>query len=173
MQIFLDTANLDEIRQGSRLGVISGITTNPSLVAKEGKADRGEYRKAVQEIAEIVDGPISAEVLSSDVQGMLEEGRDIVTWHPNAVVKLPSTAEGFEATGILSKDGARVNQTLCFSVNQAILAALAGACFVSPFVGRLDDIGEDGMALIADIAEVFEIQEYQTKVLAASIRHPV
>jgi len=173
MRIFLDTANIDEIRQGARLGVVSGVTTNPSLVAKEGKADASEYRQAVREIAEIVDGPISAEVLAPDVPGMLEEGHDIATWHPNAVVKLPCTAEGFEATSVLSREGIKVNQTLCFSVNQAILAALAGASFVSPFVGRLDDIGEDGMALIADIAEVYKKQGYRTKVLAASIRHPM
>jgi transaldolase len=173
MRIFLDTANIDEIRQGAQLGVVSGVTTNPSLVAKEGKADLGEYREAVREIAKIVDGPISAEVLALEVPSMLEEGREIARWTDNVVVKLPSTAAGIEAASTLTKDGIKVNQTLCFSVNQAILAALAGATFVSPFVGRLDDIGEDGMGLVRDMAEVFRKQGFTTEILAASIRHPV
>ncbi len=173
MRIFLDTANLDEIRQGARLGVVSGVTTNPSLVAKEGKADLQEYREVVRKIAEIIDGPISAEVLASDVESMLEEGRWIATWTSKVVVKLPSTAAGFEATSILAKEGIKVNQTLCFSVNQAILAALAGATYVSPFVGRLDDVGQDGMALVAEIVQVYRQQKYATQVLAASVRHPV
>ena len=173
MRIFLDTANIDEIRDGACLGVVSGVTTNPSLVAKEGKADLREYREAVREIAQIIDGPISAEVLAPEVPSMLEEGHEIATWTPNVVVKLPSTAAGFEATSLLAKEGIKVNQTLCFSVNQAILAALAGATYVSPFVGRLDDIGEDGMGLVADIVQVFRKQGFDTKVLAASLRHPV
>lgn len=173
MRLFLDTANIQEIRQGARLGVVSGITTNPSLVAKEGKADLRDYREVVREIAGIVDGPISAEVLTTSVESMLREGHEIATWHPNVVVKLPSTAAGFEATSLLSKEGIKINQTLCFSVNQALLAALAGAAFVSPFVGRLDDIGENGMALVAQIVEVYRAQKLGTKVLAASIRHPM
>ena len=173
MRLFLDTANLDEIRHGARLGVVSGVTTNPSLVAKEGKADLRDYREVVREIARILDGPISAEVLAPDVPSMLREAHEIATWTPSVVVKLPSTAAGFEATSALAREGIKVNQTLCFSVNQALLAALAGATYVSPFVGRLDDIGEDGMALVADIAQVFQKQRLATQVLAASIRHPM
>ncbi len=173
MQIFLDTANIEEIRQGARLGVVSGVTTNPSLAAKEGTGDLGAYRQAVQEIARIVRGPISAEVVAQDVPSMLDEGRRIAGWGETVVVKLPSTAAGFEATSVLSREGITINQTLCFSVNQAILAALAGATYVSPFVGRLDDVGHDGMALVAEIAEVFRKQGMKTKVLAASIRHPL
>lgn len=173
MQIFLDTANLEEIRQATRLGVISGITTNPTLAAKEGVGDLGDYRSAVLEIVQIVDGPISAEVLAQDAEGMLEQGRYIASWHPNVVVKLPSTAAGFEAMSILSREGIRINQTLCFSVNQALLGAQAGAYFVSPFVGRLDDVGEDGMRLVADIVEIYQKYNLPTKVMAASIRHPL
>lgn len=173
MEIFLDTANLDEIHQALRLGVISGVTTNPSLAAKEGIGDLGDYREAVQEIARIVDGPISAEVLAADYDGMVREARDIAGWAPNIVAKIPSTLEGFEAMSTLSQDGIRINQTLCFSVNQAILGARAGASFVSPFVGRLDDGGHDGMQVVADIVEVFNRYQIGTKVLAASIRHPM
>ncbi len=173
MQIFLDTANVEEIRKGARLGVVGGVTTNPTLVAKEGKGDLGAYREVVQEIARIVGGPVSAEVVATDAPSMIDEGRRIATWGETVVVKLPCTAAGFEATAVLAKEGISVNQTLCFSVNQAILAALAGAYLVSPFVGRLDDIGQDGMALVAEIAEVYRKQGYKTRVLAASIRHPM
>lgn len=174
MKIFLDTANLDEIRQGARLGVVSGVTTNPTLVSKEGKGgDLDVYREVVQEIARIIRGPISAEVVSQDLAGMLDEGRRIAAWGTMVVVKLPCTAAGFEATSVLAREGIRVNQTLCFSVNQAILAALAGATYISPFVGRLDDAGNDGMAVVRDIVEVYRKQGFSTKVLAASIRHPI
>lgn len=173
MEIFLDTANLDEIHQALRLGVISGVTTNPSLAAKEGIGDLVDYREAIQEIARLVDGPISAEVLAADYEGMVEEAREIAAWAPNVVAKIPSTLEGFEAMSTLSQEGIRINQTLCFSVNQAILGARAGASFVSPFVGRLDDAGHDGMQVVADIVEVFNRYQISTKVLAASIRHPM
>jgi len=173
MEIFLDTANLDEIHQALRLGVISGVTTNPSLAAQEGIGDLADYRDAVQEIARLVDGPISAEVLASDYEGMVLEAREIAAWAPNVVAKIPSTLEGFEAMSTLSQEGIRINQTLCFSVNQAILGARAGANFVSPFVGRLDDAGHDGMQVVADIVEIFNRYQISTKVLAASIRHPL
>jgi len=173
MEIFLDTANLDEIHQALRLGVISGVTTNPSLAAQEGIGDLADYRDAVQEIARLVDGPISAEVLASDYEGMVLEAREIAAWAPNVVAKIPSTLEGFEAMSTLSQEGIRINQTLCFSVNQAILGARAGASFVSPFVGRLDDAGHDGMQVVVDIVEIFNRYQISTKVLAASIRHPL
>ena len=173
MHIYLDTANLDELRKAAKLGVVSGVTTNPSLAAKEGTGDLKSYKKVILEIASIINGPISAEVISLDVEGMLREGRDIATWHPNVVVKLPSTLAGLEAISILSKEKIRINQTLCFSVNQALLGAVAGSTFVSPFVGRLDDEGHDGMQLVADIVKVFREYNYPTQVLAASIRHPL
>ena len=171
MELFLDTANMDEIRQGARLGVVRGVTTNPSLAAKEGIGKFEAYKSAVQEIAEIIDGPISVEVISADVEGMITEGRDIVNWIPNPWVKLPSTIAGIEAMAVLSKDNIRVNQTLCFSVNQALLGAQAGATVVSPFVGRLDDVGHDGMRLVEDIASIFRHYNVKTKVMAASIRN--
>ena len=173
MELFLDTANLDEIRQALRLGVISGVTTNPSLAAKEGIGEVHDYQQAVQEIARMVDGPISAEVLSSDYEGMILEARGIASWAPNVVAKIPSTLAGFEAIATLSREGIKINQTLCFSVNQALLGAHAGASFVSPFVGRLDDEGHDGMQVVADIVDVFSRYGIGTKVLAASIRHPL
>ena len=173
MLIFLDTANLDEIHSGAKLGVVKGVTTNPSLVAKEGKTDPREYREVVQIIAKTINGPISAEVLALDAEGMLKEGREIAKWAPNVVVKLPCTAAGIETTSALSKEGVKVNQTLCFSVNQALLASHAGAAWVSPFVGRLDDVGHDGIQLVADIVQVFELHKLPTRVLAASIRHPL
>ena len=173
MELFLDTANLDEIRQAIRMGVISGVTTNPSLAAKEGIGQLQAYKRTVQEIARLVDGPISAEVVSTDYEGMVLEGRDIATWAPNVVAKIPSTKVGFEAIATLSKEGVKINQTLCFSLNQALLGARAGSSFVSPFVGRLDDEGHDGMLLVADIVEVFKKYGIRTKVLAASLRHPL
>ena len=173
MLIFLDTANLEEIRHATRLGVLRGVTTNPSLAATEGINDLSNYRVAVQEIAGTVDGPISAEVLSTEVHGMVEEGREIATWVSNVVVKIPSTIQGLEAISTLAGEGIRINQTLCFSLNQALLGASAGASFVSPFVGRLDDEGHDGMQLIADIVQVFQTYKISTKVLAASIRNPL
>ena len=171
MRLFLDTANLDHIRHGVRLGVITGVTTNPSLVSKEGKVD---YRRLVQEICSIVPGPVSTEVLGQDVSAMVAEARQIAGWAENVVVKIPASPEGLEATHQLARENIKVNFTLCFSVNQALLAAQAGAAFVSPFVGRLDDIGEHGMRLVKDIVEVFHKypDSIKTQVIAASIRHP-
>ena len=171
MKLFLDTANIQEIRDGVRLGVISGVTTNPSLAASEGIGTRESYKVAVQEISDIVDGPISIEVVSLDAEGMVAEGRDIAEWIPNPWVKIPSTPAGFEAISILSNDGIKTNQTLCFSLNQALLGAQAGSTVVSPFVGRLDDIGQQGMDLVEEIVSVFAVQQIETQVLAASIRH--
>lgn len=171
MQLFLDTANIQEIRDGARLGVISGVTTNPSLASAEGIGSAESYKAAVREISDIVDGPISVEVMSLDAQGMVAEGRDIAGWIPNPWVKIPSTIEGFEAISILSSEGIKVNQTLCFSVNQALLGAQAGSTAVSPFIGRLDDIGLQGIDLITDIVSVYQQHDIKTKVLAASIRH--
>ena len=145
MRLFLDTANIEHISHGVRLGVITGVTTNPSLVSKEGKVD---YKHLVQKICSIVPGPVSTEVLSTDVAGMIAEARKIATWAKNVVVKIPASLEGIEATHQLAKENIKVNFTLCFSVNQALLAAAAGAAYVSPFVGRLDDIGENGMRLV-------------------------
>ena len=167
----MDTANIQEIRDGVRMGVISGVTTNPSLAASEGIGSRENYKEAVQEISDILDGPISIEVVSLDAEGMVAEGRDIAEWIPNPWVKIPSTAAGFEAISILSNDGIKINQTLCFSLNQALLGAQAGSTVVSPFVGRLDDIGQQGMDLIEEIVTVFDVQQIETQVLAASIRH--
>ncbi|MBI4336397.1 MAG: fructose-6-phosphate aldolase [Chloroflexi bacterium] len=172
MRLFLDTANLDEIRQAARWGFISGVTTNPSLAAKEGIGDLGSYREAVLEITRLVDGPVSVEVTSTEVAEMVAQARGIASWHPNVVVKLPSTLQGFEAMAQLRPLGIRVNQTLCFSLNQALLGAQLGAYFVSPFVGRLDDEGHDGMALVAEMVEVFRRYKIASQVLAASLRHP-
>ena len=170
MRIFLDTANIEHIKHGVRLGVVSGVTTNPSLVSKEGKV---VYKKLVQDICSIVPGPVSTEVISQDTASMLSEAREISTWAKNVVVKIPAGAEGTEATHVLAEEGIKVNYTLCFSVNQAVLAALAGAAYVSPFVGRLDDIGENGMQLIEDIIHVYrQYPDIRTEVIAASIRHP-
>ncbi len=170
MRLLLDTANIEEIRQAARLGVVSGITTNPSLVAKEKRPD---YKAAVLEIRSIIDGPISAEVLSQEREEMIKEAREISSWAPNIVVKIPITAIGLEAISILSKENIKVNLTLCFSVNQALLGALAGASYVSPFVGRLDDIGHDGMQLVGEIVEIFRHYNLPTQVIAASLRHPL
>ncbi|MCJ7763791.1 MAG: fructose-6-phosphate aldolase [Dehalococcoidales bacterium] len=171
MRIFLDTANIDHIRQGVRLGVVSGVTTNPTLVSKEGHKD---YKAMVREICSIVSGPVSAEVVVEGVPAMLEQAREIATWAPNVVIKIPATAEGLEVTSALKKENIKVNMTLCFSVNQALLAALAGAAYISPFVGRLDDAGHDGMAMVKDIVDVFRnYPNLTTEVLAASIRNPL
>jgi len=172
MRIFLDTANIDEIRQAAKLGVVSGVTTNPSLVAKEKRAD---MKAVIREISSIVDGPISAEVLSLEPQAMIREAREVSSWSPNVVVKIPMSASGLEAISVLSKEGIRTNLTLCFSLNQAILGAIAGATYVSAFVGRLDDAGHDGMQLVAEIVEVFDHykERLKTQVIVASIRHPL
>jgi len=171
MRIFLDTANIDHIKQGVKLGVVTGVTTNPTLVAKEGHKD---YRAVVKEICSIVPGPVSAEVVVEGVQAMLKQAREIAAWAPNVVIKIPATTDGLEVTSQLAREDIKVNMTLCFSVNQALLGALAGASYISPFVGRLDDIGQDGMALVKDIVEVFgKYRNLTTEVLAASIRHPL
>ena len=171
MKLFLDTANMQEIRDGVRLGVVSGVTTNPSLAATEGIGDRESYKTAVMAIADILDGPISVEVVSLDVEGMVAEGRDIAEWIPNPWVKIPSTVAGIEAIATLAQEGIKINQTLCFSANQALLGAQAGATVVSPFVGRLDDIGQQGMDLVTEIVSIFNSYEIKTQVMAASIRH--
>jgi len=171
MRIFLDTANIDQIKQGVKMGVVSGVTTNPTLVSKEGHKD---YQAVVKEICSIVPGPVSAEVVTNEADAMLKQARQIATWAPNVVVKIPSTADGLEVTSQLARENIKVNMTLCFSVNQALLAAIAGAVFISPFVGRLDDAGHDGMALVKDIVDVFKnYPNLTTEVLAASIRHPL
>lgn len=170
MRIFLDTANIDEIRDAARLGVVSGVTTNPSLVAKE---ERVDLKAVIMEIASIIDGPISVEVLATEVEAMVQEARDLSSWSSNVVIKVPASAVGLEVTSILAKEGIKVNFTLCFSLNQAILGALAGARYVSSFVGRLDDVGHDGMELVADIVNAFELYNLDTEVIAASIRHPL
>ncbi|MEE8373897.1 MAG: fructose-6-phosphate aldolase [Dehalococcoidia bacterium] len=170
MRIFLDTANISEIREAARLGVVSGVTTNPSLVAKEKQAD---MKAVIQEISSIIDGPISAEVLSLEPGPMIQEARDVSSWSPNVVVKIPMSAGGLEAISVLSKEGIRSNLTLCFSLNQALLGAAAGATYISPFVGRLDDIGHDGMKIVADIVGAFDRYKLPTQVIAASIRHPL
>ena len=171
MRLFLDTADVDQIRQVVKLGVVSGVTTNPSLVAKAGRTT--DYKSAVIEICSIVNGPVSAEVLSQETESMIQEAKEIASWSPHVVIKIPCTASGLEAISALSKDEIKTNLTLCFSPNQALLGALAGATYVSPFVGRLDDIGEDGMELVADIVQLFERYGLATEVIAASIRHPM
>lgn len=169
MKFFLDTANLDEIREAASWGQVDGVTTNPSLIAKEGR----DFRKVIEEICTIVDGPISAEAVSLDAEGMIREGRGFAQWHPNVIVKLPMTIEGLKACKALTADGIKTNVTLIFSANQALLAARAGATYVSPFVGRLDDEGQDGMGLIAEIVEVFQNYDFDTQILVASVRHPM
>lgn len=168
MKIFLDTANLEEIRQGVEMGVVDGVTTNPSLVAKE----QCKFRDRVMDICNLVHGPVSAEVISTDTEGMLNEARDISRWHEHVVVKIPLIADGIKAIRQLSEEGVRTNCTLCFSVNQAWLAAKAGATYISPFLGRLDDIGQDGLELVREIRAVYDTYGYETEVLAASLRHP-
>ena len=169
MKFFLDTANVNEIRQAAELGIIAGVTTNPSLVAKEG----GDFHAMLREIVTIVDGPISAEVISLDAKGMVEEGEVLAKIHPNIVIKLPMTLEGLKAANIFRSKGIKTNVTLIFTANQALMAARAGATFVSPFLGRLDDISTDGMGLIEDIVEIFDVHGIESEIIAASIRHPI
>lgn len=169
MRIFLDTANVEQIKQGVKMGIVSGVTTNPTLAAKEGNTD---YEALSKEICAIVPGPVSVEVLVEGVKPMIKQARQISTWAPNVVIKIPATAEGLEVTSALAKEGIKVNFTLCFSVNQALLGALAGAAYISPFVGRMDDIGNDGMQVVKDIVDVFKNYKLSTEVIAASIRHP-
>lgn len=170
MKFFLDTANLDEIRDAASFGIADGVTTNPSLIAKEGDVD---FKKHIAAICEIVSGPVSAECISEDTEGMLREGREYAQIAPNVVIKCPLTRAGLKATNKLSSEGIKVNVTLCFSAAQAILAAKAGASFISPFIGRLDDIGENGLVLLSDIVEIYRNYAWPTEVLAASIRHPI
>jgi transaldolase len=170
MRIFLDTANIDQVRAAAKLGVISGVTTNPSLISKEGHVD---YESAIKEICCIVDGPISTEVIAEDPAGMIAEAKRLAKWAPNVIIKIPCTAAGLEATSSLSREGIVVNMTLIFSPNQALLAALAGAGYCSPFVGRLDDAGHDGMQVVKDIVDIYNHYKYSTQVIAASIRHPL
>ena len=169
MKIFLDTANIDEIKEGASWGIVDGVTTNPSLIAKE----KRDFKQVVKEICDIVDGPISAEVISEDSEGMISEARELVKIHKNIVIKIPMTVEGLKAVSILSKEGIKTNVTLIFSPNQALLAAKAGATYVSPFLGRLDDVGSQGMDLVRTIVEIFLNYDYDTEVIAASIRHPL
>ena len=169
MRLFLDTASVEECRAAAKLGVISGVTTNPSLWAQAGG---GNYREIILEIAGIVDGPISAECLSRDVDGLVEEARRIAGWHRNVVVKIPIDEVGLQAISRLSKEGVKTNTTLVFSTNQALLAAQAGATYVSPFVGRLDDVGHEGMDMVAEVVDIFDRYRFPTQVIAASLRHP-
>jgi transaldolase len=169
MRLFLDTANIDEIRQGHNMGVLAGVTTNPSLMAREGGLT---YRDRVVEICELVNGPVSAECTSRDVPGLLEEARMIASWHPHVIVKIPIDQNGLEAASTLAREGIKINMTLVFSANQALLAALAGCTYVSPFVGRLDDAGQEGMEVVRQSVEIFDRYHLPAQVLAASIRLP-
>jgi transaldolase len=170
MKFFLDTANLNEIREAASFGFADGVTTNPSLIAKEGNVD---FKQHIAAICEIVKGPVSAEVTSQDVDGMIREGKEYSKIAPNVVIKCPLTREGLKATRALSNEDIRVNVTLCFSPAQAILAAKAGASFISPFLGRLDDIGENGLELLQSIVEIYQNYSWKTEILAASLRHPI
>lgn len=169
MRFFIDTANIEEIKEANELGVICGVTTNPSLIAKEGR----DFIEVVKEITTIVDGPISAEVISLDHKGMVEEADKLSKIHENIVIKLPMTLEGLKATKILSQKGIKTNVTLIFSATQALLAARAGATYVSPFVGRLDDIGQDGLSLIEEIVDIFNVNAIETQIIVASVRNPI
>jgi transaldolase len=170
MKIFLDTANLDEIRQAAALGLLDGITTNPTLVAKE----KRPFREHILEICEVVKpGVVNAEVVSTDTEGMVREGRELASWHPSIVVKVPMTPEGVRALNVLTREGIRINVTLVFSATQALLVAKVGASFVSPFLGRLDDVSQDGLHLLREILEIYRNYNFPTQVLAASLRHPI
>ncbi len=171
MRFFIDTANVEDIKKANDMGVICGVTTNPSLIAKEGR----DFNEVIAEIASIVDGPISGEVKATtvDAEGMIAEGREIAKIHPNMVVKIPMTAEGLKATKVLSAEGIKTNVTLVFTANQALLAARAGATYVSPFLGRLDDISQPGIDLIRTIADMFAVAGVDTQIIAASVRNPI
>lgn len=169
MKLFIDTANIAEIRSANELGVISGVTTNPSIIAREGRV----FKDVITEICSIVDGPIFAEVISLQAGGMVAEARDLVKLHKNIVIKIPMCAEGLKATHILSQEGIRVNMTLVFSAGQALLAARAGASYVSCFLGRVDDITWEGASVVSDIVEIFRTHSIETQIIAASVRHPV
>ena len=167
MDLFIDTANIDEIKEINKWGILSGVTTNPTLAAREGR----EFHSLIKEIASIVDGPISAEAVCAECEGLIEEARELASLAENIVIKIPCTAEGLAATAKLAEEGIDVNMTLVFSANQALLAAHAGAAFVSPFIGRIDDAGNDGMAVIEEIMTIFENYDIQTEVICASVRH--
>ena len=171
MKFFIDTANVEDIKKANDMGVICGVTTNPSLIAKEGR----DFNEVIKEITSIVDGPISGEVKATtvDAEGMIREGREIAAIHPNMVVKIPMTVEGLKAVKVLSAEGIKTNVTLIFTANQALLAAEAGASYVSPFLGRLDDIYQPGIELVRTIAEIFSIYGYETEIIAASVRNPI
>jgi len=169
VKLFIDTANLAEIREAASWGILDGVTTNPSLVAKEGRS----YRELVAEVCSIVGGPVSAEVIATDVEGMEREGRELAAIAENVVVKLPITKEGIKVCTVFADEGIATNLTLCFSPAQALLVAKAGATFVSPFVGRLDDVGHDGMQLVREMVQIYDAYEFPTQVLVASVRHPL
>jgi transaldolase len=169
MKFFLDTANIKEIREGQAMGVLDGVTTNPSLVAKEGQP----FKETIVEICNIVNGPVSVEVTATDLEGMLEQGRTYAKWNRNVVVKFPTTKEGVKACKTFAGEGIKVNMTLCFSATQALIVAKAGATYVSPFVGRLDDISSNGMTLVREIVQIYQNYHFNTQVLAASLRHPM
>jgi transaldolase len=169
MKFFVDTANVNEIREAAALGVLDGVTTNPSLVAKEGKP----FKETILTICDIVNGPVSVEVVATDAGGMCKEGQEYAKWHKNVVVKLPTTRDGIKACKCLSEQGIKINMTLCFSPTQALLVAKAGGTYVSPFVGRLDDISHNGMDLIRQIVQIYKNYGYPTQVLTASVRHPL
>ncbi len=171
MKFFIDTANVEDIRKANDMGVICGVTTNPSLIAKEGR----DFNEVIKEITSIVNGPISGEVKATtvDAEGMIKEGREIAAIHPNMVVKIPMTVEGLKAVKVLASEGIKTNVTLIFSANQALLAAEAGASYVSPFLGRLDDISQPGIDLVRTIADIFDIYGYETEIIAASVRNPI
>ena len=169
MKIFIDTANIDEIKKANEWGIIDGVTTNPTLVSREGK----DFRTLIDEILSIVDGPISVEVISTDAEGMVKEALKTSQWSENVVVKVPITPEGLKAVKILNDKGIKTNATLIFSVNQALLAAKAGATYVSPFIGRLDDLGQDGMQMVRDLVGIYNLYDVKTEIIVASIRHPM
>jgi len=169
MKFFIDTADVEEIREAKSLGILDGVTTNPSLIARTGRP----FRETVEEICALVDGPVSLEVIGTEREAMLEEGRDLAKIAPNAVIKCPLTHAGLQATKALTDEGIRVNVTLCFSATQALFAAKAGATYISPFIGRLDDIGHEGMEIIRQIRQIYDNYGFRTEVLAASIRHPL
>ena len=169
MKFFIDTANIEQIKDANRMGMIDGVTTNPSLIAKES----GDFETIVKEICRIVDGPVSAEVIALDLEGMLREARHLATLHPNIVVKIPMTIEGMKAVRQLSEEGIKTNVTLVFSPLQALMAAKAGASYVSPFIGRLDDISHDGLLLVEQIVEIYSNYAFETEIIVASVRHPL
>ena len=169
MKFFLDTANVEEIREAMTMGMVDGVTTNPTLIAKEGR----EFKEVIQEICEIVDGPISAEVISTDAEGMIKEGRDLAGIHENIVIKIPMLVDGLKAVQQLASEGIKTNVTLIFSALQALMAAKAGATFVSPFVGRLDDLSQDGLVLVEQIVEIYSNYAFDTEIIVASVRNPL